>query len=130
MFHPSRRDTCFVALLGLGEPGARVAAGDGPVELVPRSLVEELWTRDAVVAWPEDAALRVDKNRQTAWARGLLATQGYSEPDFADALRRFQQDAQLVTDGLLGPRTRMALFARASLAHPRLSGAAAEGVSQ
>ena len=130
MFHPSRRDTCFVALLGLGEPGARVAAGDGPVELVPRSLVEELWTRDAVVAWPEDASLRGDKNRQTAWARGLLTTQGYSEPDFAEALRRFQHDAQLVTDGLLGPRTRMALFARASLAHPRLSGTPAEGASQ
>ena len=130
MFHPSRRDTCFVALLGLGEAGAQVAAGEGPGELVPRSLVEELWTRDAVVAWPEDAALRADKDRQTSWARGLLNSQGYSEPDFAAALRRFQQDAQLVTDGLLGPRTRMALFAHAALAHPRLSAAAAEGASR
>ena len=39
----------------------------------------------------------------------------------AAAVRRFQQSAGLVTDGLLGPRTRMALFALSPGARPRLS---------
>ena len=127
MFHPSRRDTCFVALLGLDETRALVAAGEGPVQVVPRAQVEALWTRDALLAWPEDEALRGDEAGQAAWARGVLSAQGYAEPDFAAALRRFQRDAQLVTDGLLGPRTRLALFARTSPAHPRLSRTTVEG---
>ncbi|MGE5124845.1 MAG: ExeA family protein [Betaproteobacteria bacterium] len=121
MFHPSRRDTCFVALLGLGEHDALVAAGEEQTERVPLAQVESLWTRDAVLAWPEDDSLRDDPARQSAWARGVLAEQGYTEADLGAALRRFQGDVQLVSDGLLGPRTRMALFARATPEHPRLS---------
>jgi general secretion pathway protein A len=129
MFHPSRRDTCFIALLELGERSARVAAGDA-AESVPLSQVEALWTRDAVLAWPEDAAQRSDRASQAAWARGLLSSQGYSDGDFATAVRRFQVDAHLVSDGLLGPRTRMALFARTSAARPRLTGDGAEGAQR
>jgi general secretion pathway protein A len=121
MFHPSRRDTCFVALLGLGERDALVAAGEDEPERVPLAQVESLWTRDALLAWPEDDSLRDDPARQSAWARGVLAAHGYGEADLGAALRRFQGDAELVSDGLLGPRTRMALFARATPEHPRLS---------
>ena len=119
MFHPSRRDTCFVALLALGPRGARVAFG-GTVEPVPLSQLEELWTRDAVLAWPEDVSLRLDPARLDAWARGTLAAKGYPTDDLGAAVRRFQDDAQLVSDGRLGPRTRMALFALAPGSRPRL----------
>ena len=121
MFHPSRADTCFVALLGLEGSNALVAAGDDPPALVPLTQVERFWTREAVVAWPEDETLRGDREQQAVWAQGVLTALGYAEADESAALRHFQRDAQLVSDGLLGPRTRLALFARTSARRPRLS---------
>ncbi len=53
MFHPSRRDTCFVALLRLDDRAAVVAAGDAPEIEAPLAQIDALWTRDAVVWWPE-----------------------------------------------------------------------------
>ncbi len=120
MFHPSRKDTCFVALVRLGASDARIAAGDGPDETVPLALLDELWTRDAVIAWPEQPALRADEGRLRAWARPRLAALGYGGEDLAAAVRQFQVDARLVSDGLLGPRTRMVLFARDPGPRPRL----------
>ena len=119
LFHPSRRDTCFVALARLGTTSAEVVAA-GEALTLPLSQLEELWTRDAVVAWPEDASLRADAARLEAWARGALAASGYPGDDLRQAVRRFQEDAQLVSDGRLGPRTRMALFALAPGPRPRL----------
>ncbi|HXY39534.1 MAG TPA: AAA family ATPase [Vicinamibacteria bacterium] len=121
LFHPSRRDTCFVALLGLDERAARVATGPGSLETVPLAQLEPFWTREAVVWWPEDEALGGDRQRQADWARRLLGAHGYGEDDLAAALRRFQTDAELVSDGVLGPRTRLALFAREDRRSPRLS---------
>jgi general secretion pathway protein A len=120
MFHPSRKDTCFVALLRLDERDAVIAAGDGPDETVPARQLDELWTRDALLSWPESDALRGDETRAAEWARPRLATQGYGDDDLAAAIRRFQADAHLVSDGLLGPRTRMVLFARDPGPRPRL----------
>jgi general secretion pathway protein A len=125
MFHPSRKDTCFVALLRLDESDALVAAGDGPDEKVPVSQLDELWTHDALLAWPENDTVRSDEGRAAEWARPRLAAQGYGGDDLAAAVRRFQADAHLVSDGLLGPRTRMVLFARDPGPRPRL--AAEEG---
>jgi hypothetical protein len=123
MFHPSRRDTCFVALLHLDERNAVIAAGDRPDETVPVPQIDELWTRDAVLSWPEDAVLRTDQGRLAEWARPRLSAQGYGGDELTAAVRRFQADAHLVNDGLLGPRTRMALFARDPGQRPRLSAA-------
>jgi hypothetical protein len=121
LFHPSRRDTCFVALLHLDERDALIAAGDRPDETVPVQQIDELWTRDAVLSWPEDEALRTDEGRLAEWARPRLAAQGYGGDDLTAAVRRFQAEARLVSDGLLGPRTRIVLFARDPGARPRLS---------
>jgi general secretion pathway protein A len=120
MFHPSRRDTCFVALLRLDDRAAVVAAGDAPEIEAPLAQIEALWTRDAVVWWPEPADARADLDRE-AWARRALAGLGHVDPELASAVRGFQQRAGLVPDGLLGPRTRMALFALSPGARPRLA---------
>jgi general secretion pathway protein A len=120
MFHPSRRDTCFVALLRLDDRGAVVAAGDGPELEAPLRQVEALWTREAVVWWREPAEARVDRDRRDAWARDALGRLGHTEPDLRAAVADFQEKAGLVSDGLLGPRTRMALFALSPGARPRL----------
>ncbi len=121
MFHPSRSDTCFVALLRLDEQAAVVAAGDNPPEGVSLSDIERFWTREVVVSWPEDESLGRDPERITSWARTRLAAQGYDANDLERAVRRFQRDADLVVDGILGPRTRMTLFARTLATRPRPS---------
>jgi general secretion pathway protein A len=121
MFHPSRRDTCFVALLRLDGETARVAAFEAAEIEAPLGQVDALWTRDAVLWWPEPAWARGDPDRQEAWAREALAGLGHSHPELASAVRGFQQSAGLVPDGLLGPRTRMALFALSPGPRPRLA---------
>jgi general secretion pathway protein A len=121
MFHPSRRDTCFLALLRLDGASARVTVGEEPEMSVPATQLDSLWTRDAVLTWPETPDLRTDPAGARTWAREAFARLGYEERDLRVAVTRFQRDAGLVADGLLGPRTRMALFALSPGARPRLS---------
>ena len=122
MFHPARRDTCFVALLRLDQRAAVVATGGEAGIEAPLSQIDALWTRDAVVWWPEPAEMRTDPGRREAWARQALSGLGHAEPRLATAVGRFQESAGLVPDGLLGPRTRMALFALAPGSRTRLAG--------
>ena len=120
MFHPSRRDTCFLALLGLEDGTATVSIGaDGPTE-VPVSQVDALWTREAVVPWPEARDLPAGPAGQVAWTRNTLRGLGYEADDPGAAVARFQHDAGLVPDGVAGPRTRLALFALSATEGPRL----------
>ena len=121
MFHPARRDTSFVALLRLDERAAVVAAGGAPEIEAPLSQIDALWTRDAVLWWPEPAEMRTDRGRSETWARQTLSGLGYAEPEMAASVSRFQESAGLVPDGLLGPRTRMALFALSPGSRIRLS---------
>jgi general secretion pathway protein A len=121
LFHPARRDTCFVALLRLNDQGALLAAGDEPPTSVELQTLNDLWTREAVVSWPEGEALRVDKGNPASWARAALGSLGYGGDDLVALVRRFQQESELVSDGVLGPRTRLMLFTRVSGRRPRLS---------
>ena len=113
VFHPARRDTCFLALVRLGESQAVVSAGGAPEMTVPVAQIEGLWTREAVLFWTE--------HKGPSWPRETLKSLGYDEPDLRGALTRFQERVELVPDGLLGSRTRMALFALAPGPRPRLS---------
>jgi general secretion pathway protein A len=113
MFHPARRDTCFLAMARLGKSEAVVSAGGAPELTVPVRQLEELWTRQAVLFWPQDEG--------DARVRDTLAALGFTEPALGDALTRFQQSVDLVPDGVLGSRTRMALFALSAGPRPRLS---------
>ena len=127
MFHPSRRDTCFVALLRLDERAAvRGRVGRrARRSTVPVSQIDALWTRDAVLVWPEPArrcARRASGRRLGAAARSRRS--GYTESGprgRADAASSGTRG--LVPDGLLGPRTRMALFAHVARGAARASAA-------
>lgn len=70
--------------------------------------------------WPEDKA-GASPEQALAAARVALAGLGFSEPDLAAAVARFQAETSLVADGRLGPRTRMAIFALSVRDRPRLS---------
>jgi general secretion pathway protein A len=124
MFHPSRPDTCFLTLLQLDGPLARVAIGDEELAGVPVSQVDALWTREAVFPWPQSRELPPEK--RAAWLEQALGRLEYGGDDPIAAVERFQREAGLVPDGVPGPRTRLVLFALSPGARPRLSTSGAD----
>ncbi len=120
MFHPSRRDTSYLALLRLDDQTATVSVAEGETIEVPRSQVDAFWTREAVFPWPE-GEIPGEPAAQGAWLRDALADQGYADPDPARGVEQFQEDVGLVVDGVAGPRTRLVLFALSPGSRPRLS---------
>jgi general secretion pathway protein A len=121
MFHPGRKDTCFLALVGLDGDTAVVALGDGPPLKVPASQLDQLWTREAIFLWPDDGRLVADPRKAEAWTRDALERLGYARgPSLGLALAEFQRDSQLIADGVVGARTLMTLYSRGSDARPRL----------
>jgi murein L,D-transpeptidase YcbB/YkuD len=120
VFHPGRRDTCFLALLALDQDTAEVAVGDEPPLRVPLPDLDRFWTRDALFLWRDPAGLQQDPARAEQWARDALASLGYGG-DPRTAVSRFQRDAQLLPDGVVGRRTLMTLFSQGPEARPRLS---------
>ena len=126
MFHPGRADTCYLALLRIEGDEAVVSTGAGAPLRVPLAELDRLWTRHAVFLWRDFDALSAhgDPARTEAWARQALARIGYDEPDLAGAVSRFQRDAELAPDGVIGQRTLMTLYARTQHPRPRLGGGA------
>ncbi len=120
VFHPGRRDTCFLALLGLDQDTAEVAVGDEPALRVPLPDLDRFWTREALFLWRDPAGLQRDPARAEQWARNTLASLGYGD-DPRTAVSRFQHDAQLLPDGVVGSRTLMTLVSQGRGARPRLS---------
>ena len=82
LFHPSRRDTCFVALVGLEDHEAQVVVGDAPPLRVSPAALDRLWTRDAVFLWrdPEGLARGRESPHARAFARAALERLGYLRP--------------------------------------------------
>jgi len=126
MFHPGRTDTCYLALLRIDGDQAVVSTGSGAPLRVPLAEVDRLWTRQAVFLWKDFDALSggADPARTEAWARDSLSRMGYLRegPDLAGAVARFQRDAELAADGVIGARTLMTLYSRAQYPRPRLRG--------
>jgi hypothetical protein len=124
MFHPARRDTCYLALLGMDGDIAVVGTGSGSALRVPFKDVDRLWTRQAMFLWKDfdSVAGGNDSQRASAWARGELQRLGYMgvDADLGAAVLRFQRDSELSADGILGSRTLMALYALGAHPRPRL----------
>jgi general secretion pathway protein A len=120
VFHPSRRDTCFLALLALDKDTAEVAVGDEPPMRAPLPDLDRFWTREALFLWRDPAGLQRDPARAAQWARDALASLGYGG-DPTTAVSRFQRDTHLLPDGVVGSRTLMTLFSQGPEARPRLS---------
>ncbi len=130
MFHPTRRDTCFLALLRLEGSEAVASSGLGAPLRVPVADLDRLWTRQALFLWRDFDSLAAtgDPTKTEAWTRENLGRLGYlgRAPDLAGAVVRFQRDAQLLPDGVIGARTLMSLYSRGAYPQPRLT---AGGVS-
>jgi general secretion pathway protein A len=126
MFHPGRRDTCYLALLRLEGDQAVVSTGSGAPIRVRVADLDRLWTRQALFLWKDFDALAeaTDPGRTEAWARDALGRLGYigRDVDLAGAVARFQRDAELAADGVIGSRTLMTLYSLGRYPRPRLSG--------
>jgi len=127
MFHPGRRDTCFVALLGIDGDAATVALGDEPPTRLSLAEIDRYWTKGAVLFWRDfdGVAGRTDAGRTAAWARAQLERLGYGTD--APSVRRFQEENDLIADGVVGSRTLMALYSRGPWPRPRLATAGGGG---
>jgi general secretion pathway protein A len=127
MFHPGRREPCHIAVLRLEGDDAIVSAG-GATLRVPLPALDRLWTRQAVFLWRDFDALGggADASRGAAWAQSVLSRHGYQEagPDLMRAIVRFQREAELLPDGVVGSRTLMALYSLGDYPRPHLKGSA------
>jgi general secretion pathway protein A len=126
MFHPTRHDTCYVALLRLEGDQAVIAGAAGEPLRVPVAELDRWWTRQAIFLWRDYDLAQSDPTRTAAWAREALGRLGYlgQDPDLPGAVARFQRDAQLAADGVVGNRTVMSLYTRGPYPRPSLSGGA------
>jgi general secretion pathway protein A len=122
MFHPTRHDTCFVALLALRGDEATISAGAGGAMGVGVETLDRFWTRDAIFVWRDfEGIMGADRERGRAKAADVLARLGYSEPDPARRLERFQSDLDLQPDGIPGSRTLLALYGAGDWPRPHLA---------
>jgi general secretion pathway protein A len=123
LFHPLRRDTAFVALVGLEDRDAQVVVGDAPPLRVSAAALDRLWTRDAVFLWrdPGRLARLGESPHARAFARAALERLGYAGPgELNEIVSRFQHDQDLLPDGVIGGRTLMVLCGAGSDPRPRL----------
>jgi general secretion pathway protein A len=121
MFHPRRAETCSLLLLSLDGERALVSVMGETLEL-PWPQVDALWTRQVTVAWRDFDKVGGDAARVEPWLRERLQILGYGKDGqgLSDSVTLFQRDVGLVTDGVVGARTLMALYARGEHARPRL----------
>jgi hypothetical protein len=127
MFHPARRDSCYLALLRLEGNQAVVASGSGaPLRVDPAEL-DRLWTRHAIFLWRDFEAVSRQGVPREAWARRVLGQLGYPAEgrSLLPALARFQRDTDLAPDGVIGNRTLMTLYSLGDYPRPRLGSRAA-----
>jgi general secretion pathway protein A len=124
LVHPARRGAVWVALAGLEGELALVSV-DGSRTRALASDLDRFWTRQAVFLFRDDARISGDNSpRAEAWVREALRRAGHPEGDggLPAALAAFQRSAELEADGVLGPRTLLALYSHTGTARPRLGG--------
>jgi hypothetical protein len=125
----------FVVVVGLDEEHALVQR-EGTAMRVPIAVLDQRWSGDYLLLWrPPPFGVRVigsgNSSEAVSWLRKRLAQLPGSElpvdparydADVASAVRRFQQDHGLASDGVAGPNTLIMLSnVLADLDVPRLS---------
>ena len=117
LFHNTREDTVYAALAKLSGDTAVVFFAPDDSVLVPVSVLDRFWVKNVFVFW-RDFEPNGDPSNDSAWVAESLRDLGYLSSESGDrpalhaAVGRFQSSNFLVPDRILGPKTRMALYAR------------------
>ena len=136
MFIPQELRPRYAVLTNLDDEKATILYGDEQSMEVPLQLLDEFWLRRAFVFWRDfeelGEILRTgDYGSPVTWLQSGLRTMGLYTGDptgvFDDAteesVRRFQQENNLLLDGVVGPKTRLVLYAHLKqYSMPRLDG--------
>jgi general secretion pathway protein A len=125
MFVPQELRPRYAVLINLGKDKARILYGEDQSLYVPLQLLDEFWLRRAFVFWKdfEDLGEIVrtdDRGGPTVWIQAGLQTLGFYSGDLTgvfddateEAVRKFQQENNLLLDGVVGPKTRLVLYAQ------------------
>lgn len=120
---PTQRSVTFLALVALSGDNAVVAAGSGRELTVPVQEIERHWTRRVLIPWPAGPLLKAgaDPQQRAQEARSALTRLAYDVSDLDRAVRRFQIETDLVSDGTIGPRTLLAMYALSEHDRPKLN---------
>lgn len=124
MFVPQQVKPRYMTLAGLDSKTAKIYYADAePVE-VPIELLDEFWLRRAFVLWKDFEQIREilkpgDSGNHVVWLQTSLQTLGLFDGQLTgqyddvtgEAVRTFQLRNNLLLDGIVGPRTKLALYA-------------------
>lgn len=136
MFIPQELRPRYAVLTDLGADTAVILYEDGQSLKVPLQLLDEFWLRRAFVFWRDfeelGEILRAgDYGNRVVWLQSGLRTLGLYPGEATgiyddateEAVRKFQQENNLLLDGVVGPRTRLVLYAQLKrYSMPRLDG--------
>jgi general secretion pathway protein A len=136
MFVPHEFRPRYVVLTGVSADSARILFADQQNSDEPVQLLDEFWLRRAFIFWIDfelvgEVIKPGDSGAQVSWLQTSLQNLGlYTEPvngrfDEATeaAVRKFQQENDLLLDGIVGPKTKLALYAGLEqYSMPRLDG--------
>ncbi len=136
MFIPQELRPRYVVLAELGESDAKILSADSEPLVVPLHLLDEFWLRRAFIFWKDFEHLNEimkmgDSGDQVVWLQAGLKTlglyNGLSSGEFDGptevAVREFQRQNSLLLDGIVGPKTKLALYANLpQYSMPRLNG--------
>ncbi len=125
MFVPQELRPRYAVLFELGTDRAKILYGDNQPMDVSLQLLDQFWLRRAFVFWKDFETLGEilragDYGGSVVWLQAGLQTLGFYFGDltgvFDDeteaAVRKFQQENNLLLDGVVGPKTRLVLYAQ------------------
>jgi hypothetical protein len=123
MFLPQDVNPRYLVLAHLDGKRAEVFyADENPLD-VPLDVLDEFWMRRAFIFWKDfeqlSDALKVgDAGEQVVWLQEVLQTlgiyqgqlTGHFDASTEEAVLEFQQRTSLLLDGIVGPKTKLALY--------------------
>lgn len=124
MFVPQELRPRYAVLAEMGTDSARIIYGGAQPLDVPLELLDQFWLRRAFVFWIDFEELGEivragDYGGPVVWLQAGLKTLGFYaggltgvfDDETEEAVRGFQQENDLLLDGVVGPKTRLVLYA-------------------
>ncbi|RJP21667.1 MAG: AAA family ATPase [Candidatus Abyssobacteria bacterium SURF_5] len=136
MFIPQELSPRYVVLARLNSTTGQIFYADAEPADVRLDVLDEFWLRRAFVFWRDFEQVKEnlrfgDSGSQVAWLQGGLQSLGLYQGQLSgefdeqteEAVLKFQRQSGLLLDGIVGPRTKLILYANLKqYPVPRLNG--------